>query len=118
MWLGVVPYLTRTAIDATLRHIAGLPAPEVVFDYGEPPERHPPERRARVAAMDARVAAAGEPWITHFDPDELAAGLRDLGFTEIEDLGPDKLAARFFGAPADAAPRGAGPHVVRARRVA
>jgi methyltransferase (TIGR00027 family) len=118
IWLGVVPYLTGEAIDATLACIAGQEAPEVVFDYGEPPDRHPPHRRARVAAMSARVAAAGEPWITHFDPGELQARLRGLGFTELEDLGPTELAARFFGAGADAAPRGAGPHVIRARRAA
>src|SRR6266481_6056031 len=46
MWLGVVPYLGRAAIAATLRYIASVPESEVVFDYSEPLENYPPERRA------------------------------------------------------------------------
>ena len=38
-WLGVIPYLTRDAIFATLGDVASLPAgTEIVFDYGEPRE--------------------------------------------------------------------------------
>src|SRR6516164_5683870 len=44
-WLGVVPYLSREAILTTLDYIAGIPASAVVFDYTEPFENHPPERR-------------------------------------------------------------------------
>ena len=46
IWLGVVPYLGRAAIAATLRYIASVPESEVVFDYSEPLENYPPERRA------------------------------------------------------------------------
>jgi len=117
LWLGVVPYLTRKAIYSTLRFVAGVPASEVVFDYCEPPETFAPERRAYLTAPAARVAAAGEPFLSHFDPAELAKELPILGFAERQDLGLAEMAVRFFGAATGGVAGGAGPHVIRARRV-
>lgn len=51
IWLGVVPYLGKAAIAVTLHYIASVPTSEVVFDYSEPLENYPPERRAAVAAL-------------------------------------------------------------------
>jgi methyltransferase (TIGR00027 family) len=96
IWLGVVPYLTRPAIFATLAAIAELDDAAVVFDYAEPPEASPPAQRARLEARMARVAALGEPWLSFFEPDDLARALRAHGFGEIEDLGLGELAARYF----------------------
>lgn len=43
-WLGVVPYLTTSAIWSTLGFIASLPnGAHVVFDYGNPPASLSPE---------------------------------------------------------------------------
>src|SRR5262249_11331846 len=67
-WLGVVTYLTRNAILTTLSFIVGLPEAEVVFDYSEPIENYPSERGAYMAALAARAAAIGEPWLSHFNP--------------------------------------------------
>ena len=55
IWLGVVPYLGRAAIAATLRYIASVPESEVVFDYSEPLENYPPERRAEIVALGGRI---------------------------------------------------------------
>ena len=45
-WLGVVPYLTRSAAMETLRLVASLPpGSEIVFDYALPPESLDPVRR-------------------------------------------------------------------------
>src|SRR6202011_6326501 len=79
-WLGVVPYLRRDAISAILQFIASVPRSEVVFDYSEPLENYSPERRANVAAVAARTAAIGEPWLRLFDPTELSKDLRKQGF--------------------------------------
>src|SRR3954467_6187800 len=68
IWLGVVPYLGQAAIAATLRYIVGVRGSEVVFDYSEPLENYPPERRDEIAALAARTAEAGEPWLSHFNP--------------------------------------------------
>jgi methyltransferase (TIGR00027 family) len=115
VWLGVVPYLTRDAILATLRYIAGVPEAEVIFDYSEPLENYPPKRRARVEAAAARVASIGEPWLTHFDPPELARLLHAIGFARLEDMGPEDLAVRYFGAEPGATAPGGGGHVMRAQ---
>jgi methyltransferase (TIGR00027 family) len=98
IWLGVVPYLTREAVFASLSFIARCAASEVVFDYGEPPENAPPDVRADHARRAAIVAALGEPWLTYFDPPDLHRELRALGFGEIEDLDAAAIAARYFGA--------------------
>ncbi|MDB5580676.1 MAG: uncharacterized protein JWR80_5852 [Bradyrhizobium sp.] len=114
-WLGVVPYLRRDDISAILRTIAGLPGSEVVFDYSEPLENYSPERRANVTAVAERTAAIGEPWLSYFDPGEIAGHLSELGFSELEDLGLSEIAIRYLGAPAGRPAVDAGPHVIRAR---
>ena len=113
-WLGVVLYLTREAVTQTLGFIAGLPGGgEVVFDYGEPLSSYPEgEARARQAERAGEAASVGEPWMTRFTPAELDASLRDLGFVELEDLGPAAIARRFYGVER---PDGPGGHLMRAR---
>jgi methyltransferase (TIGR00027 family) len=115
-WLGVLPYLTREAISVTLDFIAGVPESEVVFDYAEPFENYPAERRANVMAVAARTAERGEPWLSLFDPAELSAMLRSKGFAAVEDLGLAELTERFYGALKQDVPIGAGPHVLRAQK--
>ena len=115
LWLGVVPYLTRAGFDETLRFVAGRDGNEVVFDYAQSPELMSPARRAARQARAERVAGMGEPWLTYFEPAEIGAELAGLGFTEIEDLGPAGLAARFFDRH-DLPPDTPGGHVIRARR--
>jgi O-methyltransferase involved in polyketide biosynthesis len=65
--------------------------------------------------MIARAAAFGEPWLSFFNPDELADALSRLGFHEIEDLSPREVAICYFGErdPPHNAPGG---HFVHARR--
>jgi methyltransferase (TIGR00027 family) len=116
IWLGVVHYLKRAAIAATLRYIASVPDSEVVFDYSEPLENYPPERRAEIIALGAYTAELGEPWLSHFDPGEIAQELRGYGFAEIEDLGATQMAVRYLGAPAGTPDSGPGGHLIRAAR--
>jgi methyltransferase (TIGR00027 family) len=116
IWLGVVPYLGREAIAATLRYIAIVPKSEVVFDYSEPPENYPPEWRATIVELGALTAAIGEPWLSHFDPDEIAQELRGYGFGDLEDVGMSEMAVRYLGASAGGPDAGAGPHMIRAAR--
>ncbi|GAA0516069.1 S-adenosyl-L-methionine-dependent methyltransferase [Paractinoplanes deccanensis] len=115
LWLGVVPYLTSASCLETLRFVAGWAGNEVVFDYAQSPERMAPQRRAQLEARASRVARLGEPWLTYFEPPEIAAALGGLGFREITDLGPSGLAARYFGRP-DVPPETPGGHVLHAVR--
>ncbi|HTX46169.1 MAG TPA: SAM-dependent methyltransferase [Solirubrobacteraceae bacterium] len=97
-WLGVTPYLTREANLATLRAIvtvARAAGGELVFSYLDQRVFESdswPERTQRV--RDA-VAAAGEPWVSGFEPDRLGELLAGLGFELLENLAPDELAARY-----------------------
>jgi methyltransferase (TIGR00027 family) len=115
-WLGVAMYLTHEAVASTLDFIAGVPESEVVFDYAEPFANYPADRRAVIMAIAAGAAARGEPWLSFFDPPELAELLRGKGFRTVEDLGLAGLTERFYGNLKQGIPIGPGGHVVRAQR--
>jgi O-methyltransferase involved in polyketide biosynthesis len=86
----------------TLRLVVSLPPGSgIVFDYALPPESLDPVRRQALEALAARVAAAGEPFQTFFDPPDLEVELRRLGFTSCEDLGTEEINARYFSGRAD-----------------
>lgn len=96
-WLGVVPYLTEEAVWSTLGFIASLPnGAHVVFDYSNPPASFSAEMCTRHERRSAHVAELGEAWLSYFEADNLRAKLMALGFSEIEDLGPPQIAARYF----------------------
>ncbi|MEU4418418.1 class I SAM-dependent methyltransferase [Nocardia salmonicida] len=84
VWLGVVFYLTPGAAQSTLDYIAGQAEPvEVILDYLQPAGTD--EDRAHLKARADRLAAAGEPLFSYFTPDDIAAQLHALGFTDVED---------------------------------
>ncbi len=115
LWLGVVPYLSESAVFATLAFIGGLPGGgEVAFDYANPVATLADDAARQAHEMlAARVAAAGEALQTFFVTSTLHEKLDALGFRRLEDLGPDEIAARFF--PGHAVPsRKNGGHVVLA----
>ena len=98
MWLGVVPYLTREAVTATLDALGALPGAEVVLDLaGTDRDAEGEERHRRLAE---RVAEVGEELTPAWAPGEMAALLTRCGFTAVEEL----------------LPPGRGAQVVRARR--
>jgi methyltransferase (TIGR00027 family) len=116
-WLGVTIYLTRQANLATFRAIASSASAgsELVFEYVDQRAldsevEHTPIQRAR-----ARVAAAGEPWISGFHPDQLADELRDTGLELLEDLGAEELETRYCAGRADGLTPSPGAHIARAR---
>jgi methyltransferase (TIGR00027 family) len=114
-WLGVTIYLTRDAIRRTLAALPTLaPGSAVVFDYTVPADSLPAPARAARAGMAARAADAGEPWLTYFEPDEVASELRALGFTVREDVGPDQAIERYFRTRDDGLRPGTGAHLVHA----
>jgi methyltransferase (TIGR00027 family) len=116
-WLGVLPYLTRDAISLTLDFIVAVPDSEVVFDYAEPLENYPDERGAHVIAIAESAAARGEPWLSLFDPAELAGMLHAKGFGTVEDLGMAAIADSFYGDLKQGIAIGPGAHMVRARKI-
>ena len=94
-WLGVTMYLTREANLATLKSIASCcPAgSEVVFTYLD--ERLFQARSDAFRELQQRVAAMGEPFLSGFNPAELAADLAGCGLDLVEDLNGSEAAARY-----------------------
>ena len=113
-WLGVVPYLTEAAVFSTLDTIAHLKGGgEVVFDYVNPAMSIAPAGRAAHQALAERVAAAGESLQSYFDTAPLCAKLSAAGFRHVDDIGPERIAARFFPDSERTAPTRGG-HVMHA----
>ena len=88
IWEGVVMYLTRAAMHTTLESIAGRSAPgsTLIVNY------HTAHRRF-VARLILRFI--GEPQISAWTPEEMAADLRSVGFIVREDSGMADWNARF-----------------------
>jgi methyltransferase (TIGR00027 family) len=113
-WLGVVPYLSEEAIWSTLSFIARLPnGAHVVFDYSDPPASLPSELRTWHEKRAAQVAELGEAWLSFFDAGELRNKLMDIGFADVEDLGPRQIAAHYFPSRAPSLPDKGG-HILHA----
>lgn len=100
--LGVVIYLSRPAIEDTLRFVAGLaPGSELVFDFALPfGELGPYERLSRIRS-EAAMHRIGEPWISTFNADQLSARMRATGFSHAGVLDANEANARYFAARED-----------------
>jgi methyltransferase (TIGR00027 family) len=94
-WLGVTMYLTREANLSTLSSLVSCsPAgSEVVFTYLD--ERVFQAQSEAFREIEQRVAAMGEPFLSGFNPAELAADLAACGLHLAEDLNGNEAAARY-----------------------
>ena len=88
LWEGVVMYLTRNAMRATLAGVAERSAPgsTLIVNYHT-------ARRGWIAQLIFRLI--GEPQISSWTPDEMAADLRAAGFAVREDSGMADWNERF-----------------------
>jgi methyltransferase (TIGR00027 family) len=116
-WLGVTPYLSQATVMDTLNFIVTSTAPgsEVVFDYTQPVEALDAAQRANFEAMAERVAAAGEPFKSSFEPATLARDLYALGYAAVEDFDASALNPRYFANRADGLKLRGRAHVLKAR---
>jgi methyltransferase (TIGR00027 family) len=116
-WLGVTPYLSRDTVMDTLKFIVTSTASgsEIAFDYSQPAESLDASQRANFEAMAERVAAAGEPFRSFFEPTALARDLYALGFSAVEDFDASALNPRYFANRADGLKLRGRAHVVKAR---
>jgi len=80
IWEGVVMYLTRDAMRSTLASIAARSAPgsTIIVNYHT-------IHRGLIARLVFRLI--GEPQISAWTPEEMAAELRSVGFLVREDFG-------------------------------
>jgi methyltransferase (TIGR00027 family) len=107
-WTGVVVYLQRPAIEATLARVATwAPGTLIMFDYHLPAERWSRASQAaqsRIRAVERAASAADEPFVTFLDVPEVDRLLAANGFHRIEHLDDRAVRARYahgaFGANA------------------
>jgi methyltransferase (TIGR00027 family) len=90
-WLGVMMYLKEDAIDDVLHSVAMFPAgSEIVLTFVRPPGDVP-------SIIAQSVTNLGEPWLSHFEPDEIEAKLLySAGFSKVEFLTPAEAETRYF----------------------
>ncbi|MCA6122055.1 class I SAM-dependent methyltransferase [Bradyrhizobium sp. WSM 1704] len=116
-WLGVTVYLTREANLATLRAVAacGAPGSELVFTYVDQIEFGPGGGRLLHNLNAQAVATLGEPYVSGFDPGEIANDLSRAGLALIEDLDGREMSERFARAGTNMLQPPASLHIALAR---
>jgi methyltransferase (TIGR00027 family) len=115
-WLGVTPYLSRPAFDATIQFISGMPSGSgLAFDFAIERSLLSPRQQLALDALAERVARAGEPFQLFFDPAALVSELARLGFGGIEDLAGDQINARYFAGRSDGLAVTGGGHLLSAQ---
>lgn len=101
-WLGVTHYLTEEAVFKTLRYVTSLAAgSEIVFQYFLPESLCDDEDRPMLALWKAGRGSHGEPVLSLFEPSDLAARVRELGFTQVWDIGAEEADACYYAGRTD-----------------
>ncbi|MBV8854640.1 MAG: class I SAM-dependent methyltransferase, partial [Sinobacteraceae bacterium] len=102
-WLGTTQYLSTDAVRQTLEAVAAVSAPgsELVMQVIVPPARLAPEEAALVSALAARAASVGEPWLSYFEPANLARDLCMAGFGGVTHFDQRQATARYLQDRAD-----------------
>jgi methyltransferase (TIGR00027 family) len=104
-WLGVTQYIAAAAVFETLALAAGHAAKsEIVFDVILPPDERADDDRVLSTFAEAPSRRRGEPWLSHFRPDDLASRVPALGFGRTEILTPERTATYYAGQPAAVTP--------------
>lgn len=96
-WLAVTQYLIESAVFQTLREVASMASgSEIVFDYVLP--------ESMLSNGDRKMAAiikTGESWASTFDPVKLAERVRETGYAEVQDFGPEEAYAVYLNERTD-----------------
>jgi len=116
-WLGGTMYLNRTTVMDTLKYVASVTpsGSAIVFDYVVPLSSQGFLRRLVFRLLAMRMAMAGEPWQSSFDPHQLTIDLKAVGFTYVDDMGPEGINSRFFNNRDDRLMAGGFGHLMNAR---
>ena len=101
-WLGVVMYLTRDAITATLRTLAGAgPGSGLVLTYVTELEHMDEDSLALFKIVEALVSQMGEPFTEPFAPLELEALVTRCGHVVDEHPTAEDLEMRYYAGRKD-----------------
>jgi methyltransferase (TIGR00027 family) len=98
VWEGVTNYLTKDAVDGTLRGCArAAPGSRIVFTYVHRAVLDDPASFPGTGRLFAFLGAAGERWTFGLDPSRTADYLAERGLSLDEDVGAAEYRARCFG---------------------
>jgi len=88
IWEGVTNYLTKEAVDSSLRQIADTSAAGsiLLFTYVERAVLNNPENYFGARKLMARLRSYGEPWTFGLDPREVASYMAIRGFRLLKDV--------------------------------
>jgi methyltransferase (TIGR00027 family) len=94
---GVSMYLTKAAIEATLRQIASLaPGSTLAMTFLLPIDLADPEFRTGLQRAVDGAKASGTPFLSLFTPSEMLALARAAGFKSVRHVSAADLALRYF----------------------
>lgn len=101
-WLGVTPYLSDAAIEATLRFVLSLPVGStIVFGFILPQSRLTDEERAMMQVIIGGLASSGELALTEFEPSVLRDRLHTMGFSRADHFSMEEANSRYFAGRSD-----------------
>ena len=117
-WLNTLPYLTASAIAATLAELRAVLAPRsaLVCNYACTDVPVTEEQQSVMRAVGASVAARGEPFRSRFRPDHFVALLAEHSFVVTRHLTEHDLNERYFAGRVDGFQAGVPARIVRAER--
>jgi len=119
-WLGVTMYLTREANLNALLSIATCAAAgsELVFTYLDEAILGPdPVADESFRRLMTDVSAAGEAFLSGFDPRTIGERLHETGLLLLEDLDGNAAASRYDAAGQNAFRTAAAAHIVHVRGI-
>jgi methyltransferase (TIGR00027 family) len=99
---GVSMYITKDAMAATLRQVAGFaPGSTFAMSFMLPIEMADPELRPGIEQAAKGARANGTPFISFFTPAEMLALAREAGFRQVQHVSAAALAQRYFAERSD-----------------
>lgn len=99
---GVSVYLTREAIDATLRTVAGFAlGSTLVVSFMVPSDLVDTDERPALRSAERGARAAGTPWVSFFEPTEILELTRGAGFPQVRHVSAAELAECYFRGRSD-----------------
>jgi O-methyltransferase involved in polyketide biosynthesis len=87
----------------------------IVFEFSLPESQLSDAARSSRGRSVARMAKLGEPWLTIFEPEALADGLRAAGFNGVDTLQPADANLAYFSGRADSLRIGGSGRIAAAR---
>ena len=116
-WMNTIPYLSESAIEATLRELIALTAAasRIVLNYScSVPLTD--EQIAYLQTLQAMVGQSGEPLQSRWKPEAFEELLDDVGFAIIEHATEQDLYTRYFEGRADGLKPGLPARLIVAER--